>query len=72
MKHRLLALARIVEVRIRPQNLNAERLNRQRQPFRENTEAKSHPEGGFLLDIMVGGGGFEPTTNGLKVRCSTN
>jgi hypothetical protein len=24
------------------------------------------------LDLMVGRGGLEPPTNGLKVRCSTN
>ncbi len=23
------------------------------------------------LDVLVGGEGFEPSTNGLKVRCST-
>ena len=26
----------------------------------------------ILLDILVGRAGFEPATNGLKVRCSTN
>jgi hypothetical protein len=27
---------------------------------------------GFLFDALVGRTGFEPVTNGLKVRCSTS